>query len=584
MKENNFKVILSLILLIGAILRFWGIQYGLPGIYNSDESLHLLNVLYMGATKNPQPLYFLYPTAFHLFLLPFYAIYYLIGLSLGVFKNSADLAASYAINPTGLFLVGRMTAAAFGVATGYLTWAISRRRFTLEKGEKPPTDISGLSIGVWATVLLMLSYVHAERSHWLLLEAPLAFACTWALYWILRASESGQKKYAIIAGLLTGLAISVKYNAGFLLVPLVIGLLRPKGKVKWDKAIYLVFLAGAACIAGFLIGTPSIVWSGNKFLDIFQYQRMVMQTGWIGQSSGAGIMWPLTELLKSDTSIGLIMIAGTIAALFRWNRTNLLLLSFVIPTLIYLSTFKTTFVRYLIPIIPAMAILGGYFLNTVFTRFSAKWAYLMLGIILLVPLGKILLLDIRLCNQDTRRAAEVWFEQNVESASTVAYENYVYGPNLFDPERLIRNFPVGDNGLSSGLMERLKVEKTRRSWYHLINFRETLAEPVFPDSLGVTKVKLFKKDPYLREVYSSRYKSFEKLKAEGAQYIVLSSDNYFRYFQKDRPDQNNPLRPYFNHVRQFYRSVIQQQGTKLVIEFTPKFWNIGPDIKIYVFK
>ena len=583
MKKKNYNVILGLILFGGAVLRLLGVQYGLPGIYNSDESLHLLNVLYMGATRNLEPLYFLYPTAFHIFLLPFYAAYFLIGLAVGIFQSSADMAASYAINPTGLFLLGRTISAVFGVATAYIVWLVGKRWFAVYgKTEKHHND-KDFCFGSWAALLLMLSFLHAERSHWLLLETPLAFACTWALYWILKASDSGLKRQAIFAGLITGLAISVKYNAGFLVLPLVVGFLLRIDRKNWKAKVTLVFLTGIACITGFLIGTPSVIWAAHKYLDVFHYQRAVMHTGWIGKSSQAGMLWPVVELVKSDTSVGVILIFATLVSIFRKNRASMLLLLFVIPTLLYVSTFKTTFVRYLIPVIPAMAVLGGYALSTIIENFSRKWVIILIGLALLWPLGKIVLLDIRLFHQDTRRAAEMWFEQNVESGKNVAYENYVYGPNLFDPERVLRNMPGDSNSIALELAKRLEAEKGRRSWYCLINFRETLAEPLFPDSLDEETLKNYSRDPYLREVYSSRYQSLDELKKASVEYIVISSDNYFRYFNNTVPD-SSPLRPYFNQVRQFYRSVIRQQSTRLVAEFAPTFWNMGPTIKIYSFK
>ena len=75
-------------------------------------------------------------------------------------------------------------------------------------------------IAFLASTVLGLSFTHVNLSHWILIEPTVAFMSALALYLILRFYEAPSFRSSFEAGIVSGLAISTKYNAGFILVPL----------------------------------------------------------------------------------------------------------------------------------------------------------------------------------------------------------------------------------------------------------------------------------------------------------------------------------------------------------------------------
>ena len=83
--------ILVAIVALGAALRFWGINFGLPYTYAPDEAWHMSIPLRMLQTGDPDPHWLGYPhLAFYINAFAF-LIFFLIGRVGGVFVSPADL-------------------------------------------------------------------------------------------------------------------------------------------------------------------------------------------------------------------------------------------------------------------------------------------------------------------------------------------------------------------------------------------------------------------------------------------------------------------------------------------------------------
>ncbi|MFQ6113433.1 MAG: phospholipid carrier-dependent glycosyltransferase, partial [bacterium] len=173
-KRPQFSVKKSLILIftVAFVLRFVGIWYGLPSLYNSDEPKIVGYALSFGARRSLEPIFVEYPSLYFYFLFAIYGLYFLVGILSGIFNSVLDLAASYFLNPTGLFLVGRFVSVLLGSLTVLVVFYTGQRFFSR-------------NVGLLASLILALSFTHVSRSHWILLEAMLGLFCASALYLIL---------------------------------------------------------------------------------------------------------------------------------------------------------------------------------------------------------------------------------------------------------------------------------------------------------------------------------------------------------------------------------------------------------------
>ncbi len=555
---------LPIILASAFVLQFVGIWYGLPAQYHSDEPANLVSALSYGAKKSLQPTYFVYPSLYSYFLFFIYGLYFVAGKVAGLWQSAVDFGAAYFLNPTGLYWVGRFASVILGTAAVAIVYKIGARFFSK-------------TTGVLAAALLALSFTHTDLSHWILLEPLVVLLCAAALFFILRFNENPTPRLNAIAGVLAGLALSTKYNAALALLPLLVSIFL---KYKSEPTRFFIHfgMSAAAFVLGFLIGTPYFVPLFSKFWETFCYTLGHVREGMIGHVSAAPIVWPLWELMFRDWSVGLAWVAGVIYGLFQRERKSWLLLAFALPTLLAVGAWNRTGVHYLAPIFPALAILAAIFLNDILAIIKSRTLRAALLALVLFPAAvKIIYQDIRLTQKDSRALAQEWIETSLPAGSVIAYENYVYGPNLFDPARFLKN--TSESALLPvELRERLLHERQLRPYFNLLNLRKDFRE------LNANLIQNPGQGAYLRQLWETRLPKLEKVKTAGAEYILTSSDNYDRYFSGTKPQENTPLWFSYLNGRRFYESVFHSPDLILLNEFRPNFWSLGPLIRIYQFK
>lgn len=554
-----------LLLIIGAafVLRFVGIWYGLPSLYNPGEPGNVMQALSYGVQKSLQPTQFAYPTLYSYGLVAVYGIYFIFGWMFGVFSNILDFGASYFLNPTGLFLTGRFLSVLLGILAVWVVYKIGRRFFS----EK---------IALLSGLLITLAFIHVKYSHWIFPEAAVILMSALAVYFILRFHETPSLKTNVIAGIVSGLAISTKYSAGFIFVPLFLVSILHYRK-DFGPLAKNFGVSAIALLLGFSIGTPSWLLSFSSFWDSF---RLVSADMGYGYHSSIPFIWPLWELVAVDWTVGFLLVAGLIYASFQPDAKKFILLSFVLPTLIYAATRESSDVRYLLPTYPALIILSAYFLEDILRYLpEANLRAVILVLLFLPSLLKILHYDIQLTRKDTRAYAENWIEHHIDEGSRIAYENYVTGPNLFDPRRYIKD-RAESMLLPVEIRTRLLQEKDNRISYNLINLRKDFRTVFKNDSLK----KKFADNPFLRRYAENRLPGLSALRKARIEYLVISSDNYDPYLQGKPPQKERPGWLSYQNGRQFYQNVMRGEGLILLNEIKPTFWNRGPAIKIYKIK
>ncbi len=553
-----------LILLLAAVVRAVGTAYGLPNLYNSDEPFNVINALAFGAKKSLEPTYFVYPAFYSYVLAGIYGLYFAVGRLAGAFANAIDFGASYFIDPTGIFLTGRLLSVFLGVATVWLVYLIGARFFSKRTA-------------LLAALLLTASAVHTDLSHWILLEAPVACMSALALYFIFSFKEVPSGKRLLLAGLACGLAISTKYNAGFLILALWLTVFH-SGSKPLSALLKKLSLATLSAIAGFLFGSPYWLLAPGRYLHDLSYTAAHVSAGMVGHLSAMPVVWPLWELVFNDLTVGLIFVAGALSVLFGGDRKQAVLAAFALPTLLFVGLWNRSGVHYLLPVFPALALLGAGFLQQILRPTWPRLARVGICVLILAaPLAKIGLRDFRLTRPDSRTQARKWIETHIPPNTPIAYENYVYGPNLFDPGRFMRNSAEAEM-LPLAIKEKLVQESLRRPSYRLINLRKDfrLKALANADSLSA-------KNSYARQLVENRLPRLASIKKSGIPYLMISSDNYDRYFTTSAPPKNTPVWLSYQNGRHFYESIFKSRALRPVKEFRPGKWNLGPTIRLYRF-
>jgi hypothetical protein len=207
------------------------------------------------------------------------------------------------------------------------------------------------------------------------------------------------------AGVVAGLAASAKYPAVFLVVPLVVA-----AWGRWGRLAVSIGLAVVAFLATspFVLVHPHQAWS-----DATRVQRLA-RDGWLGFEHDSWALFSFTGKLWGGLGpVLVIAVIGLVLALRRHARTDLVLASFVLVYFADLLTIRAHFDRYVIPLVPVLAVLAGR---------QRALAPLTLAL-LIVPLVWAIGDDSRLTRTDTRVVAHAWIDSHLPAGATVAAES-----------------------------------------------------------------------------------------------------------------------------------------------------------------
>ncbi len=205
-----------------------------------------------------------------------------------------------------------------------------------------------------------------------------------------------------LGGLAAGLAMSFKYPGVFLLVPLVVAGYRQPRRLA---------LGLAAAAAAFCATSPFFVAHlGSAVSDAYHVQKLARQ-GWLGFEHDHSA--PIAFLDRLWTGLGPMLLVcglGLVLALSRRSRTDLILASFVLVYFLDLCTLGAHFDRYVLPLVPPLAVLAGR------VRSLAPVTLLLL----VVPLTWTIRDDRRLTKTDTREVAHAWVERHLPRGARLA--------------------------------------------------------------------------------------------------------------------------------------------------------------------
>ena len=362
--RQRYSQAVAALLALAAALRLIGIEYGLPfgSLLNPDEQNIVPRAWAMVHGAGPDPHWFDYPTLVLYVLAPFQA---------------------WQDEPS--YLTARVIVAVLGTAAVAAAWWLGRAAY-------------GKTAGLVAAAAVAVETIGVAYSHMAVTDVPLTALIAVSL----ALAVTGRIE---LAGLAAGLAASAKYPAVFLVVPLVVA-----GWGNWRR----LGVGIAAAIAAFLATSPYVlVHPHQAWSDATRVQRLARE-GWLGFEHDSWALFSFTGKLWDGLGPALVVaLVGLVLALRRRSRTDLILVAFVAAYLIDLLTIRAHFDRYVLPLVPPLAVLAGR------QKILAPLALACLVVPLVWAIGD----DVRLTRTDTRVVAHGWIEQHVPPRATIAAES-----------------------------------------------------------------------------------------------------------------------------------------------------------------
>jgi hypothetical protein len=285
---------------------------------------------------------------------------------------------------------------------------------------------SSVALGTFAACITTLSNEVLRNSHIIgvdMLMALLCVACSVLGVW-------AYKRYSPVklaaCALAAGLAGSAKYNAAPIsLVPLAVWYLR--GRDLKSVIIPLLFpLLGLALGSPYIIASFPEFWTDMTF-EVWHYGV----AGHEGNSAPRGLpqaLFYVRWLLNDGVGVAPAILAavGLLAALRQRERVYLVLLAFPFAYAGLMIMQKANFTRNMIVIVPYVALLAAFGLNTVVSRITRRdrrsAAYFLLAALSLVQTTRTSMSTIAEAthHRDSRDTLATWLEQDQLRDSEIA--------------------------------------------------------------------------------------------------------------------------------------------------------------------
>jgi 4-amino-4-deoxy-L-arabinose transferase-like glycosyltransferase len=402
---------LAIIVVAGALLRFWGLGAGIPGSLGIDEPQVMMRSVQMMRTGSLNPHgFFDYPGLYLYVQMVVACVRFLAGAIGGEWTSLGQAP------PESFYLWGRAVTAVLGTLTVLLVYRIGLRW--------------GTRYALLASALMAVMPLHVRESHYVLTDVPLTFFVTLALASAFTAHERPTPANFAKAGVAVGLAAATKYPGALaLMLPLLVAWMTPNAH---PSRPYAAFIAWAAALGTFLIAAP-YTWLDlpgflNGFARLASVYSAPSEAAWITYAKHLRINlhWPAMLLMCAGVVLALVRVVGGPGRL-RWA----LVVIFPIVYFWFVSQQGLVYGRYLLPIVPfvciltAAAVVSGV---SLLRRFAIPRAIrtaliAILTIAVLVPPAIHAIGFNRLINRrNTTELAYSWILANVPKGSTVVIE------------------------------------------------------------------------------------------------------------------------------------------------------------------
>jgi len=388
-----------IVFILGLILRFYNLDFGLPENFHPDEYPKFLavNRMYDQGTFNPG--YFKHPT------LLLYLTYFVNFIHHTFFS-------SLSFDQT-VYISGRVVSASLGSIAVWLVFLIGKNLFS---------NFTAL----FASLLLAVYPLHITCSRYIKEDIILTTMLLFSVYFTVKAAKNSKFIFVILSFIFAGLTFGSKYTG---LIAITVPFLAPW--IKSNSIIPDFNLLGKCFIGllffpiGFLMSTPYSVLDTKMFLKDFLYEKRHAVKGHSFSIDPWSQFWiyHFSRSIKNGVTIlNTAMIGFCISFLITkkqiiyWILFYLLIL-FYIPSEYFPLKPAPQPERYIMPVLPFIAILIAVTVDQLKAS-KYKLLCLILGILLIVfPLNRSINLAKDL-KPDTREVLADWIDNNIEEKKT----------------------------------------------------------------------------------------------------------------------------------------------------------------------
>jgi 4-amino-4-deoxy-L-arabinose transferase-like glycosyltransferase len=349
--RSSFAAGLTLVLVVAAVFRFWRLGWGLEqAMWFPDEHVWAVRV------QTFVPFGW---QSFDAHLLVYPTLYgYVAGLATALRAAVGCIPAATSLGEIDAVFAARAVSAVASLAGVALVACVGRR-------------IASPTIGLAAALFLAVTPLDALQVHYASSDPLLAALAVVVFALSLRVAARGSIGTAAAAGAAVGFATATKYT-GLAFGTMVVWAILEHLWARRRPGLAALLLTSALVAAGAaaLLGCPPCALHTDDLIKNVTWMRhatawgrgylnnhLPPTLGWYGRPYAyqlvASLPWSLGWPLY------LLALAGVIVAVVRHDRADRVLLAGIVPYFAVIGGYWTTFPRYLLPLVPALALLAA---------------------------------------------------------------------------------------------------------------------------------------------------------------------------------------------------------------------------------
>lgn len=472
LSDRTTRTLLVLVIAGGALLRVWGLEFGLPHPFTRPDEEMIVDVA-LGTLSDRNPHFFDWPSLFMYLTAVGYAAMFGIERAIGG-TITAPAVAKSSFEPL-LVLIPRALSVSAGIATVAVLFGAARELFSRR-------------VALVAAAFLAVAFLHVRDSHFGVTDVPATFLAVCAFWAGLRCATRGlTMRRVAIAGALCGLSASTKYNTALMLLPAVLAILsrtiwnQPRSIGVTVRALALLLVCATMA---FLIGTPFAVLDHRTFLAAVTGVRHHLANGHVVMARG----WTYHAMFTLRYGLGIPLVVTAIVGacwlVARQPRVAVFVLAFPISYYLILGSGLTVFVRYMIPIVPFLCLSAAVaverFADSVARAFPAARgrdvATVALVAIIAMPTAvSSITFDRLMTKVDTRVIGGEWISARFPEGVSMYQNGYGYGHVLPKPLERFAQYTFNEqanrfelDGRPAGLPDLLVLQESPLGFYSRI--------------------------------------------------------------------------------------------------------------------
>ena len=296
------------------------------------------------------------------------------------------------------------------------------------------TGTLGAFIGAAA---MLLAPGHVVHSRFLTTDVFATMLIALAAFLIIKMLQGADKpntKSLIAIGAVVGLAAGTKYTGILMLLPVVYALFAKQSQAK----DYLIAIA--ATLLGFFVATPGILLESSAFARDFMFEiaHSAEGHGLVFVDTPPGPIFHSLNLAEAFGFFPLVFgLAGLVWGVATKSKWAIAVALFFVPYFLVISGAEIKFLRYVLPLLPALAVGLGYLAGRCHEIGGAKRiitgiTILLVGFTSATTAGAFQLTRL-MTTPDPRNQAADWFRNDTPQETTIGLvtDPWFYTPSFF---------------------------------------------------------------------------------------------------------------------------------------------------------